>query len=148
MNPESILQQVEAAGRRRRLRVRGSSRGLGQKADGSAPLSPWSSCRCWSTASRGATTCRCWSGTPSPRPCASPRLRWRSGSRTDAPSGRRSGCRGRRQRRNTASPHRSPHILLSAPLWPTLLFTASSALRSSCWRHCRWCRIIIITHDA
>lgn len=149
MNSErsSILQQVEAAGRRRQqLPVRWSFRGQRSKADVSAPLSLWSSCRSWSTASRGATTCRCWSGTPSPRPSASPRLRSRSGFRTDAPSGRRSVCWGGKPRSSSSTA--SHHFLPSARLWHTVLFTASSARPSRCLHLCSWCLIIIITHDA
>lgn len=71
----TLQQQVEAAGRRRRLHAEGSRVPPSPRGVGSAPPLLWSSCRCWSTASRGATTCQCWSGTASLRPCASPRLR-------------------------------------------------------------------------
>lgn len=74
MDLRRILKRMEAAGRKRGLRV-GASVAQTPRVVGSAPRSLWSSCSCWSTASRGATTCQCWSDTASPRPCASPRLR-------------------------------------------------------------------------
>lgn len=113
---------------------------------GSAQLSHWSSSGSWSTVSRAATTCLCWSDMPSPQRCASLRPRSRSGFKTDAPSGRKSG-RGRNQRSSSCSTAwlLSSHIQPSIHhLYPTLHFTAS-AHHFSCLRHRQ--RFIIITHD-
>lgn len=115
---------------------------------GSAPPSHWNNCRRLSAASKGATTCRCWSGTPSPRRCASPRLKWRSGSRTDALSGRRSDRMGKSKRSRNSVFQCSPKPLHPSPvLLSTTSCSSSSARRFRCLRTCRRYRITTTTDD-